>query len=190
VRRFGRWMFNGLMALSLVLSLAIAALWLISIRTPIGANRFHPFLAMRLSGNVLTISRISAAEPWHRDPSGDSAQNWWFGRHSNWCEMVTYMITSTTPQPAMVTRQSFLGFRHLCMTDGHSRWETFEVPIWQIMVPPLLVSALAGTLWRRQSIRARRIQAALCINCGYDLRATPERCPECGTVIGKVVQAK
>jgi predicted Zn-ribbon and HTH transcriptional regulator len=38
----------------------------------------------------------------------------------------------------------------------------------------LLCLALAA-LWVR-------IRQGRCANCGYDLRATPDRCPECGTI--------
>jgi hypothetical protein len=57
----------------------------------------------------------------------------------------------------------------------------FAVPYWVVVVLPLTLAATA--LWRRSRRARARRQAGLCVHCGYDLRATPARCPECGTVV-------
>jgi hypothetical protein len=59
----------------------------------------------------------------------------------------------------------------------HSR--SLQVPIWFLFA----MTAVLPVLWalRLRAILARR-RPGHCPTCNYDLRATPDRCPECGTV--------
>ena len=58
----------------------------------------------------------------------------------------------------------------------------FGVPLWVPTTIAMIVFLL--------SVRAlRRGQPGHCLRCGYDLRATPDRCPECGSVKGLSPQA-
>ena len=62
---------------------------------------------------------------------------------------------------------------------GGGRWWAVAIPMWSIVVATVILPA-ARAARRLRSHRWRRVGG--CPSCGYDLRATPDRCPECGTV--------
>ena len=66
-----------------------------------------------------------------------------------------------------------LGFGH--STGPASRSNIVILPYWAIAVA---LAAPAPLFLRRRRLKALR--DPICSHCGYDLRATPDRCPECG----------
>jgi hypothetical protein len=63
------------------------------------------------------------------------------------------------------------------------RNDVWAAPFWTIVVLALIVPIIQAIPHVRR--RARRI-AGHCVVCNYDLRATPDRCPECGTAPTKL----
>lgn len=74
----------------------------------------------------------------------------------------------------------WLGFG---VAEGRHRMmdcRVFSVPCWFVA----LVSSMVPVAWVFYTVRQRRrAREHRCLNCGYDLRASGERCPECGTAI-------
>jgi hypothetical protein len=56
--------------------------------------------------------------------------------------------------------------------------------IWPTLAGIPLPAIAARKVMKNARIRKRRLRG-LCAKCGYDLRATPNYCPECGTVPDK-----
>ncbi|HZN64858.1 MAG TPA: hypothetical protein VFB66_06120 [Tepidisphaeraceae bacterium] len=97
---------------------------------------------------------------------------------------------STNPQPYWIDhitapptfQWSWRGFGILRRSDDTdpARWyseQYIEFPAWSLS----LVTSILPGLWLLRFVRRRRrIRSTLCPSCGYDLRATPDKCPECG----------
>ena len=67
-------------------------------------------------------------------------------------------------------------------TTGMTDYLAIGAPVWPAAVLATLPLALACNRARRRIKRRRLLRAGLCVDCGYDLRGTPGRCPECGAV--------
>jgi hypothetical protein len=61
--------------------------------------------------------------------------------------------------------------------EPEGRWVAVRTPYWLPVI--LCVVATIRFGWR-QWVHQQRRKSGLCVHCGYDLRTTPDRCPECG----------
>src|SRR6185436_815309 len=80
-------------------------------------------------------------------------------------------VAAAGPLPSPLNRLGF-GVRWYATSDGMFD-RAVAVPLWLVCL--LLGVKPAVRLFRR--IRQRN---GTCPSCGYDMRATPDRCPECG----------
>lgn len=158
MRKLGRWIFNGLTILSLLLFLATAGVWVRSYwRADVVVIRH----GRETSG--LLVSR-----GWYRTQDG------FFPRLSAWNQAKGWHYESLP-------------------TDAVESPSFGESPFWNPTGLHLSIVALAfltlpvlALLWRP----GLRPEGGYCQRCGYDLRASPQRCPECGMVIEAVVESR
>ena len=160
---------NVLRMLSLLLCAAVAALW------------------VRSYGSIDGLCVES-------DRCFHEAYTW---RGGLWYGTLTGSASGTPPLPSSIKRIDYgdpqlkllcedirrgwigwVGFGATSATSGttSTRVRLYVVPLWlpgvALAFPPVL-----GLLGRRR--HTRQNSRGLCRSCGYDVRATPDRCPEC-----------
>ncbi|MGH7175832.1 MAG: hypothetical protein ACREJC_00500 [Tepidisphaeraceae bacterium] len=99
---------------------------------------------------------------------------------------------TTSAENFALPRDSFwrkIGFGHVAESGAilgiagtsytrQTRWGAY----WSLALLTGAIPAIEFMAWLLRKHRsARRITRGLCANCGYDLRASTGRCPECGT---------
>lgn len=96
----------------------------------------------------------------------------------------------TRPKPRGVVVEHARVFRPAA-NSGLFGWSAGSHGYFECWCPHLLVviagAATAVVLFHR---RQATVRLGACLGCGYDLRATPERCPECGLLVAVGMERK
>lgn len=80
-----------------------------------------------------------------------------------------------------ISHKNWAGFSFLHLKFGaYSDTRRVGVPMWAACALLLAMPTVWAWHWFRSQ---RGLRRGLCANCGYDLRATPDRCPECGAMV-------
>jgi hypothetical protein len=192
VRSFRRRLFASISALSLILCLATVGLWVRSYwigdywsHWRILSDRVEESNSLMSGKGVFGIDCTRSA---NRGTLTSENLRWTHDSHNRpvASDLARYARTwrHTVSFKPDVALHTFLGHGVLTVDSAtlpDFRIRAFTVPFWSVTCLFALAPAwwVVGP-WRRQS---KRRKLGLCLNCGYDLRASPQRCPECGSTI-------
>jgi hypothetical protein len=189
VKRLFSHLFAILSAVSLLLCLAVCALWVRSYYyrdiLDVGRDGGNSHTAQSILGRLHLVSnlsgrrvssetfyssdRLSPNAIWNGGMSSYPARvEWYFGcvwqRYLEWHNSI---MGETVPPP--------------------SPHRLIVVPYrWLTLLFAILPAMTALPMIRRR----RRFGIGKCIHCGYDLRASPEQCPECGAATSSATGPK
>lgn len=173
-------MFHGVAGLSLLLCMATCVLWVMSYRVEYEAFRL---IGPRLYASDSAFGRIQfeVTSGWPPQPQPNPwgffaskvgsvpfRTNKWSFLGFGWDDSTFTLRVQYPPDPEVVST---------------ARTRDLIVPLWSAC----LMTAWMPSWWGYRRLRKTRTVKGYCTSCGYDLRASPDCCPECGTSVAKAV---
>jgi hypothetical protein len=170
MRHWRKRVFNGFAMLLLLLLGAAMALW-------VGAYR-----------------QLRGVE-WNREPSYIKVESAMGSIVVSWSSDLGYghdirLLELPSPEDRLGywPDRTFLGFGYQAADPVHREYpNAVQIPYWIVVIGLAIIPV--RQLWLVVGKRSKA-NNGLCSSCGYDLRATPDRCPECGRAVTKVSAGK
>lgn len=189
-----RWSLRLLLSLSFVLSLAAAALWYASYHS-------HPNSSLELEKTLIEVQLRDGQIIFERTMDWPSYSMLGMDKSMDFNPAdikrscgVTYFPGHTVFYQIYSPTLEGLGVVHgggTIITDGRSLLRAYKIifPAWYplalLSIPLMVYLLVQGIKTPRRIVQSRRSKKGLCLNCGYDIRESKDRCPECGVAILK-----